>query len=36
MEPSRESAAPAREIEPSPARSQAQEHTQEQGYSISR
>jgi len=36
IEASRESLPSAREIEPSPARSQAQEHTQEHGHSISR
>ena len=36
IEASRESLPSAHEIEPSPARSQAQEHTQEHGHSISR
>lgn len=36
IEASRESASPAREIEPSSARSQVREHTQAEGHSISR
>ncbi len=36
IEPSRESVSPAREIEPTSARSQVHEHTQAEGHSISR